>query len=283
MPPILGNTAYNAGGFNAYPSPTGGQGAFGKVPGQIGLPPSLYSQANAAVPGLTPNAAQASTDVQSLLQGQLAPDTEDYIKRLVAAKGVSTGVEGSQFNTADLIKSLGLTSEQLVTSGLGAYNSLLNTVGGLQENPALQAEIAQSNAMLGAAPDPAAVHQQMLEDLQNEFNLGQFNPAAGSGWGSTHILGPAPTFGGGGGVGSSPFSTGLSSNDIALVGGPTGTPTTPTANTWQDYLQRTLGGYGLGNPLPAGGAGTGLYDPTTLTGNNLYGDTDYTDVANMVQ
>lgn len=247
-------------GFNVYPQPTGGQGAFGKVPGQTGLPPSNYQQALTQIPGLNQNAATASSDVQSLLQGQLSPDTSDYIKRLVAAKGVSTGVEGSAFNTADLVKSLGLTSEQLMTSGLGAYNSLLNTVGQLQENPGLMSEISQQNAALAAAPDPTAVHNQMLQDLMNEFGMGN-NPSGGTGgYGSVHTLGPKPTYGGGPGVGASPFAGGLSGNDIAQVGGPLSpSPGVAGGNAfnWNDYIQQMFG-YQMGNPVGAAGTGAGF-------------------------
>ena len=252
---------YGGTGFSAYPTPMTGQGAFGKVPGPINLPPSLYAQANTALPGLAGNAATASSDVQSLLQGQVSPDTADYIRNLTAAKGVSSGVAGTPFNTADLVKSLGLTSEQLVTSGLGAYNQLLQTVGGLQENPSLMADIGQSNAALGAAPDPSAVHAQMLRDLENEFNMGNFyrNPAGG-----THILGPAPTFGGGPGVGG-----GLSASDLntpTSVGGYTGpqdTSLTSSNLSWNDYLRNTFG-----TSSPAG------------IGNSLYGGTDYSQSEN---
>lgn len=178
-------------GFN--PSPQPGQGAYGKVPGPTGLPPSLYQQALAQVPGLGQNAATASNATQSLLTGQVSPDTESYIDRLIAAKGVSSGVPGSPFNTADLVKSLGLTSEQLVTSGLQAFDNLLNTVGGLQLNPALEAEISQSNAQLGAAPDPQAAANRELQTLTDFYNRFSAGPSGGTGgFGQTNLLGPRP-------------------------------------------------------------------------------------------
>ena len=106
MPALAASTApLSAGPFNVYPTATRGRGAYGEVPGQTGLPPSQYQQALMQVPGLAGNAAKASSDVQSLLEGQVSPDTQDYIQRLIAAKGVSTGVEGTPFNTADLVKS----------------------------------------------------------------------------------------------------------------------------------------------------------------------------------
>lgn len=275
------------GGFSAYAPPTGGQGAFGKVPGQTGIPPSLYQQALGNVPGLGQNAGTASSDIQAMLQGQLAPDTEKYIDRLVAAKGVNQGTNSSPFNTADLIYSLGLTSEQQVMSGLGAYNNLLNTVGQLQENPALMSEIAQQNAMLGAAPDPTAAHNQILQDLQDEFSRFSGNPAGSTGgWGKTTLLGPTPGAGGGGGGNwwdSNPWG---SDNTPVFVGGGPGvgaSASTPLQNnTWQDYLKSTFGGANYGYQ-PA--SGTGMYDQSSLeSANSLYGDTtDYSQAENAPQ
>lgn len=262
---LAGLGGYGGGGFNVYPSPTSGQGAFGKVPGATGLPPSNYQQALSSVPGLGQNAATASSDVQSLLQGQVAPDTSDYIKRLVATQGVATGVPGSGLNTADLVKSLGLTSEQLMTSGLGAYNSLLNTVGGLQESPGLMSEIAQQNAALGAAPDPTQVHAQMLRDLENMYGFTNTNPAGGTG--GTHILGPRPSFGDTGPTPWWQMANPGDTNTAVATGspggaGPGGGPTDTSAgsNAWQDYLKAT---FGTGNPQFGGASST--YDTTDPT------------------
>jgi len=261
--PMAGSTAYNIN-----PTPQAGSGPFGSVPGQIGLPSSLYAQSLAAVPGLNQNAQKASSDVQSLLEGQVSPDTQDYISRLIAAKGVTTGVAGTPFNTADLVKSLGLTSEQLMTSGLGAYNQLLSTVGGLQLSPELQSNIAERNAMMAAAPNPTAAHDQLLRDFENSFGLGM-DPNTG-GYGSTHILGPSGGtggfgLGGGGDLFGNSFASwmegGGGGNDYAMVGGP-GTITSQL--------------YGPNGQLMTGPASTTispLNSGVSLDMNNLYGDT----------
>jgi hypothetical protein len=222
--------------------------------------------------------------VQSLLQGEVSPDTENYISRLIAAKGVSTGVEGTPFNTADLVRSLGLTSEQLMTSGLGAYNSLLNSIGSLQEQPGLMAEIGQSNAQLAAAPDPQQAVEQLIRTMQNEFGLGMDNPAGGTG--TYHTLGPklpGVSYPGGGPIGSpdNPFGP-ISNIDAVLTGGPGfNTPPAPgqtstASSPWQDYLNSTFG-YAMGNPA-APSSGTGTYSPDALGPNQTFAPLD-----NMVQ
>src|SRR5215475_795596 len=267
----MGGPLNFGGSYSATAAPTGGQGAFGAVPGQIGLPPSLYSQALGAVPGLNQNAQKASSDVQSLLQGEVSPDTQDYISRLIAAKGVTTGVAGTEFNQADLVKSLGLTSEQLQLSGLGAYNQLLTSVGQLQESPELMANIAERNAMMAAAPDPTAAHDQLLRDLEQGLGLGM-DPVTG-GYGSYHTLGPAAGTGGFGLGGSTdlngnPYSSwmegGGGGNDYALVGGP-GTITSQL--------------YGPNGTLMTG-PGSTTVSPLTSGGGGWFDSTDYSDAAN---
>lgn len=261
-----------SGTYNVNAAPTSGQGAYGKVPGQIGLPPSLYQQALTNVPGLSLNASTASGDVQNLLSGNLSQGTQNYISRLVAAKGVNSGMPGSQFNTADLVTSLGLTSEQLVNSGLSAYNSLLSTVGGLQESPELMSNIADRNATLAAAPDPQQASEQLIKDLQNEFGFAGFGGQSPAGYGSTHILGPKaapPSYGS-----TTPWwSSGNQFTDTTpvYVGGPgvgASNPTLDQTNNWQDYLRRTFGGADYGYQ-PAGSQGTGPLGEDPLMSQDL--------------
>lgn len=247
-------------GYNVNPSPQGGQGAFGKVPGPIGVPPSQWQQALQSVPGLGGNANTASSAIQSMLQGQLSPDTVSQIEEQAAARGVSSGVPGSPFNTADLIRSLGLNSEALTQAGLGAFGSLAGTIGGLQESPALMADIAERNATLSAAPDPLSAFNEMENLFQRGIGLGTPSGNHG-GYGSTSILGPrtpGPSYPS---ANSSPGLPAGSPDSSVLTGGPgfTESPAgSTTANSWQDYLNRTFG-YSLGNP--AGDTGTTMGDP----------------------
>lgn len=259
------NFGYNYG-YNSNPSFQAGNGAYGKVPGPIGVPPSQWSEALAAVPGLGGNANTASSAIQSMLQGQLTPDEIAQDQQHAAAAGVSSGVPNSPFNTADLIRSLDLNSHQLVQQGLGDFNSLAGTVGGMQLNPSLLTDIAERNALYAAAPDPQAAAQE-LHRLYEE-GIGEGNPAGKTGgWGSTNILGPKTTYGGGPGIGGSPFGGSASPFDQSaagtgvFTGGPgfnTAGADATTSNPWQDYMQRTFG-YQLGNP-------------SGDTGNNVAGD-----------
>jgi hypothetical protein len=69
----------------------------------------------------------------------------------------------------------GQTAEGLQQQGLQDFNSFTGTAGGLQENPALMADISESNANLAAAPSPSAAAAYALQ-LYNQ----SMNPASGS-------------------------------------------------------------------------------------------------------
>lgn len=262
------NFGYNYG-YNSNPSFQAGNGAYGKVPGPIGVPPSQWSEALAAVPGLGGNANTASSAIQSMLQGQLTPDEIAQDQQHAAAAGVSSGVPNSPFNTADLIRSLDLNSHQLVQQGLGDFNSLAGTVGGMQLNPSLLTDIAERNALYAAAPDPQAAAQE-LHRLYEE-GIGQGRPAGPTGgWGSTNILGPktpGPSYPSANGFPGLPSG---SPSDAVLTGGPgfnTAGADATTSNPWQDYMQRTFG-YQLGNPSGDTGSNNVAGDPFSDWGWN---------------
>src|SRR5678810_573296 len=144
------------GGFTGYsslpnygisPAPTQGQGAYGLVPGQIGIPPSTYSQTLGALPGLGSAGTQATNNIMNELQGQISPQALRNIQDAAARFGVSSGMPGSNAIPGTLAMNANLlgnyrTTEQLQQQGQQDYRNLLGAVGQQQINPALAAEIA---------------------------------------------------------------------------------------------------------------------------------------------
>jgi hypothetical protein len=142
--------------YTLSPTPTTGNGPFGAVPGQLGLPDPAANLA-AQVPGLSNINSAASGNILSQLQGKLSPGTINALQNFSAERGVASGMPGAPLNWNALYGNIAGASEALQTQGLQNYNSFIPTVSGTQTvSPALQNEIAQQNALNAAAPDPSA-------------------------------------------------------------------------------------------------------------------------------
>lgn len=159
--------------YNVSPAPRIGQGAYGAVPGQVSLPPSIWSQTGQAVPGL-PALTKTATDVTgSYLHGQVPSDVQDFLQQKAAQYGVGSGMPGSGLANNNLVRSLGITSLGLQQTGLDSLKGLLGTVGGMQLDPSLAANIAEQNAIYAAAPDPAAATRQQIQTTKDLYNWEQ--------------------------------------------------------------------------------------------------------------
>jgi hypothetical protein len=165
--------------YNASPTPTTGQGAYGMVPGQTALPPSIWDQLNSNIPGYGAMTNSATGDIQSQLNGTLSPSTMSNIGNYAASRGVSLGQPNSAMSNEIGMNVTGTTTEGLEQLGLGNYNTFTGTAGSEQQNPALMADISQSNAVLGSAPDPSAAAAEQ-QSLFNQY-LAKMNPAGGTG------------------------------------------------------------------------------------------------------
>jgi hypothetical protein len=174
------STATGTSGFNLSPSPQGGQGAFGKVPGDIGLPTPQADLA-AIYPNLSAQTGQLSGNIMSELQGTLSPETINSIQDNAARFGVSMGSPGSPFAGAQGLKNLGLSVEQQQKGGLADY---LNAITGISKtqtvSPELQTQIAEQNSVWNAAPDPAAASAEQLK-LLDKYLAETRGPAGGTG------------------------------------------------------------------------------------------------------
>lgn len=206
-----------------------GQGAFGKVPGVINLPqPS--KDLGGVLPGLPAVNTAASQDILAKLGGSISPGTMNALQRAAAQFGVSSGMPGSGLALNNLFGNIAGFSENQVQQGLQDYSSVLPTASRTQTvDPALQTQIAETNALNLSAPNPAQA-QSYAQGLFSSYlnSLGRSAPRTSPAGGFSSTL----TRSGSGGVGGAGYTGGP---DVA--GGPLGytvdlsTPVTvPTTN-----------------------------------------------------
>jgi hypothetical protein len=185
--------------YNVSPTPTAGTNAFGLVPGQTALPPSIWDELNQNVPNYGALTSSATGDISSMLGGQISPTTQSNIWNSAAARGVSLGQPDSPISDEIGLGLTGQTSEGLQQQGVGDYNTLTGTLGSEQQNPALMADISQSNANLAAAPSPEAA-ANYAQSLYQQY-MQMMNPAGGSSFSMntpSNVYSQFPSQGGGG-------------------------------------------------------------------------------------
>lgn len=164
--------------FNLYPGPQSGSGAFGAVPGNLGLP-NPAGDLGAQIPGLGRINSAASGDILSKLDGTLSAGTEHALANAAATYGVTSGMPGSGLSWNSLYGNIAGASEGQQQQGLQDYSNFIPTVSGTQTvPPALQTEIAGTNASNAAAPNPSAsasYSQQLFDQYLNQMK----GPAGG--------------------------------------------------------------------------------------------------------
>lgn len=185
--------------FNLNAPPRTGQGPFGLVPGAIGLPP-IYNDVAGVFPGLSGNLGALSANISSDLAGELDPQTIEMLQNTAAQFGIGQGTPLSPFSGARGLRQLGLTAEAQRRQGASNLLSALPTVANtLTVRPETQLEVADRNATLNAAPDPA----QAAREAQRLFDLYMARLSG--------RIGGGMSFGGGGGA---PRNTNASSAGV---------------------------------------------------------------------
>lgn len=186
-------------GYPLNPGPTGGVGAFGAVPGAVGLP-NPYKDLGGVVPGLPGLNAGASGVIGNELGGILSPQTQMAMQDLEARMAQQSGMPGTNMRAGTLggnrsARDLGLTIEQLQRQGLQDYNATIPTISRTQTvDPSQQIGLAQWNAINRSAPDPtlAANYSKYLFDQYlaqmrgpGRGTSGGGGPAGGTGYAPT--------------------------------------------------------------------------------------------------
>lgn len=234
---------YTSTGYPLGAAPQAGLGAHGGVPGAIQAP-NPFRDLSSIYPNLSGTNTAASSALLSGLQGQLSAGTQNLIKDAAAAWGVASGMPGSGLAGNKSLRDLGLTSEAVQQKALAQLPGIMDEIARTQTvSPELQAEIANRNATLAAAPNPAAAANYAQQLFQKYLNQTRQGPGGiqigGLGGGNRDLLGfntDTSTLTGGGGPSE-------------FVYGATGTP----------------GQIGLGDPLNPYSQFPGSTVPSDLT------------------
>lgn len=171
--------------YNINPAPTGGQGAFGLVPGQVGIP-DPYEYLKNIIPNLPGLNTAATGVVGNQLGGKVSPQTTANMWNLGALSAGQSGMPGSNAYGGTMpnylaMASLGHTTEGLQQTGLENYNKLIPTIAQTQTvNPALLAEIAATNAVNAAAPSPQAAYERAKADWLQGLAMTASGPGGGT-------------------------------------------------------------------------------------------------------
>lgn len=151
----------SGGGSGNVPTPQGGQGPYGAVPGATTNvdPAALWKT---LYPNLSADVNAATGVVRSQLAGELTPEVQNRVIDAANARMVAGGVGGSPFAGAAIARDLGLTTMDLQNQGVGNLGNLLGTTYSNLVGPTTA--LAQDNAQLAAAPNPAqaAAEQQRI-------------------------------------------------------------------------------------------------------------------------
>jgi hypothetical protein len=145
--PAIGTGSFSPAPYNANPSPQGGSGIFGSVPGAVQMPQPFQSLGS-VYPNLPQTNTAMSGDILSNLTGQVSPATQTAIYDAGAKFGINEPINLSPL-------SLGETDTSLENMGLKEFSGALPIVSQTQTvSPQVQAQVAQYNAEMAAAPNP---------------------------------------------------------------------------------------------------------------------------------
>jgi hypothetical protein len=169
-------------GFNINPAPQAGNGAFGKVPGAVGLAPNTYSQVGGVLPNLAALTSGTGSVIGSELSGQISPATMNALKNASATFGTASGMPGSQLGQNGLFANIAGFSENRQRQGVNDFNSTLQGLAATQTNPELAFQVADRNATMASAPDPEAAAKQQLALFDKYYNQGSGAADGSGGW-----------------------------------------------------------------------------------------------------
>lgn len=172
--------------YNYTPTPQYGvPDPFGLVPGVI-QPPNPYADLSAVYPNLAGTNADISSAIGAQVGGRLSPGTLRAMQDYEAGFAARSGMPGTNAIPGTIgynrgVRDVGLTAEQQVNQGLRNYQSLIPTIAQTQTlSPQMQAEIAATNAMNAAAPNPN-IAQTYAQNLLNWWMQQMRSPAGGTG------------------------------------------------------------------------------------------------------
>lgn len=169
LPGMTASTQYKiVNGVGLVPMNAGGNtSAYGSVPAQTTTvnPSALWGT---VYPNLSADLNSALGITRSQLAGELTPEVQRAVTNAANARAVAGGVGGSPFAGSVIARDLGLTTMDLQNRGV---QNLQGQISGINQNlvqPSV--DLAQSNAILASAPNPAAAaaEQQRVYEQQQQ-------------------------------------------------------------------------------------------------------------------
>lgn len=167
----FGRSSGMGAGFNINPSPQGGRGAYGSVPGAVGMPASRYSQVRNIVGG-----PRAESLISENLLRDLGGDIDlDTLQNDAARFGVATGmpmVGGGTGPSFTGVRGLNRTEQErraIRRQGLQDYLGAAQGIGALSDDPNLAANLATQNAIWASAPNPELAAQEQMRIWEQQF------------------------------------------------------------------------------------------------------------------
>jgi hypothetical protein len=182
-PAPLKSTNYGTqSAFNPNPVAQTYNSTYGGIPGDVGIPQPSQDLSN-VYPNLSSSNAGVSPAILGQLGGSLSPSTQALLQDQGAAFGVQSGMPGSGLARNRTARDLGLFNENLINQGIQNYTRSIPAVSSTQTvNPALQASIAERNANINSAPNPAN-SQSYAQNLFDNYMRQMRGPGGGTGGG----------------------------------------------------------------------------------------------------
>ena len=167
------------------PQPTyGSNTATGMVPGAITAPDPSADLA-AQYPNLYSTNSAISSDILAGLKGQISQSDLNYMQDQSAGKAAASGMPGTNVMSGTLMgnrsaRDIGKMQYQVQQDAINNYNKTIPTVSNTQTlSPTLQTEIAGTNAVNAASPNPASA-QSYAQQLYDQHLQAARGPGGGT-------------------------------------------------------------------------------------------------------
>lgn len=150
--------------YSSDPGTQSGSGAYGSVPGKIGIPENTYQGVTSIYPGLTGTTGNVSNLISSQLAGEFTPETESALWDTANKYGVASGMPGAGLWSNKFMGNVAGAKEALQQQGVSNYNNTLSALSKLVTQPETALSVAEYNALMSSAANPTKAAEQLKED-----------------------------------------------------------------------------------------------------------------------
>lgn len=126
---------------------------------------------NATIPGFNEMTKTASSNIESLLQGEIPQDVKDAIARSDAATSLTGGFGGTEASRNLTARDLGLTSLELTSKGLSSAEGWTRTMASIYE----PSQMNVSSMFISPMQQFQTDNEQNLQQFQREWMQNQIS------------------------------------------------------------------------------------------------------------